>query len=81
MTRFYKEQAEAARRKIRKNELESIATTASVIGIISGLFFLSSNITGNTIANLSIKTTSFLGVILLVIGLITTLLWFIIRKH
>ncbi len=32
------------------------------IGLFAGLFFLSSNITGNTISNLSIKTTSYLGI-------------------
>jgi len=48
---------------------KGIATT-SILGILGGIFFLSSNITGNAIADLTTKTTSFLGAGLLIVGLI-----------
>jgi len=53
------------------NDLEGmVAVFVSFFGILSGLFLLSSNITGNVIATLTTKTTSLLGVGLLIIGLI-----------
>lgn len=42
----------------------------AVLGIISGIFFLSSNITGNAIANMTNSASSFLGAGLLIVGLI-----------
>lgn len=49
-----------------------------VISLISmaGLFFLSSNITGNVVSNLQSETVSFMEVSLLLIGLISGLFWF-----
>ncbi|MDO8528426.1 MAG: hypothetical protein Q7S06_00870 [Nanoarchaeota archaeon] len=49
--------------------------TVSIILFLSGIFFLSNNMTGNAIINLSNKTSSFLGVGLLVTGLIIGLFW------
>ncbi len=60
----------------RKNKLEKNVTgIISVVGLISGIFFISSNITGNVISNLSIKINSFIGMGLLIIGLIAGFFW------
>jgi len=40
-----------------------------IISLLIAIFFLSPNINGNAIANLSIKITSFLGIGLLIINL------------
>ena len=42
-----------------------------VFSFVIGLFFLSSNITGNVISDSSVNAASWIGIILLVIGLIT----------
>ena len=42
----------------------------SIAGILAGIFFLSSNITGNAVANMTNSTSSFVGAGLLIIGLI-----------
>lgn len=55
--------------------LGKATATASIVGVIGGLFFLSSNITGNAIADLTTKTTSFLGAGLLIVGLAAGWFW------
>jgi hypothetical protein len=50
--------------------LEGTLAIASIVGILAGIFFLSSNITGNAIADMTTKTTSFLGAGLLIVGLV-----------
>ena len=50
------------------------------LGVLGGLFFLSPNITGNAIADLSTKTTSFLGAGLLIISLFAGLFLMKIKK-
>lgn len=69
----------------KKNEedtsgLERFIAVISGIGILGSLFFLSPNITGNAISNLTTKTTSFLGVGLLIIGLVAGFFWLKRRK-
>lgn len=54
----------------RKNAWRETTATASIIGILAGIFLLSANITGNAIANLSTNTTSWVGCMLLAIGII-----------
>jgi len=44
-------------------------------GVLLGLFFLSPNITGNVIAGASVKSTSFIGATLFIIGLIAGFFW------
>ena len=57
--------------KGRWHGLEGKATTIISIGEITlGLLFLSPNITGNAILGLQVKSTSFIGAILFIIGLI-----------
>ncbi|MBM3247087.1 hypothetical protein FJZ17_00920 [Candidatus Pacearchaeota archaeon] len=58
------------KQRVTKRGLEKVAATASIIGVLGGIFFLSSNITGNAIADLTTKTTSFLGAGLLIVGLV-----------
>ncbi len=57
--------------KKRKN----MKTVAAVIGLIGGLFFLSPNITGNAIGNLSQSSANFFGLILFVVGLVGAFFW------
>lgn len=52
-----------------------VTATASIIGVLGGIFFLSTNITGNAISDLTTKTTSFLGAGLLVVGLVAGFFW------
>jgi hypothetical protein len=60
--------------------LEGLARTSAIIGLVGGIFFLSTNITGNAIADLSTKTTSFLGAGLLIVGLVAGFFWVKSRK-
>lgn len=48
---------------------------ATIIAVLGGIFFLSSNITGNAIADLTTKTTSFLSAGLLIVGLVVGFFW------
>ncbi len=66
-------QTERERRK--QGGLEKTAVAASIVGIIGGLFFLSSNITGNAIANVSQSSGNILGAVLLVVGLVAGFFW------
>ncbi len=49
--------------------------TLAIAGVLSGLFFLSSNITGNAIANVSQSSGNILGAVLLVVGLVAGFFW------
>ena len=55
--------------------LENLSATTAIIGLIGGLFFLSSNFTGNVIG-LNQSTGNILGAVLLVGGLVGSLFWF-----
>jgi hypothetical protein len=68
--------------KAMKKERRSLGTfvIASIVGILGGIFFLSSNITGNAIADMTTKTTSFLGAGLLIVGLVAGFFWLKGRK-
>jgi hypothetical protein len=59
---------------------ERISSVITIAGLGAGIFFLSSNITGNAIADLSTKKTSFLGAGLLVVGLVAGFFWVKSRK-
>ena len=56
-------------------EATSLATT-SIIGVLGGLFFLSNNITGNAIGNLSNSTSINIGGFLFALGLVAGFFWF-----
>jgi hypothetical protein len=49
--------------------------TASIVGVLGGIFFLSTNITGNAIANVSQGSGNILGIVLLVVGLVAGFFW------
>lgn len=59
----------------RKKNLEHIAGSIAIAGVLGGLFFLSPEITGNAIADLNSQTNSFIGVGLLILGLIAGFFW------
>ena len=61
--------------------LEKATATASIVGLVAGIFFLSTNITGNAIADMATKTTSFLGAGLLIVGLVAGFFWLKGRKR
>ena len=52
-----------------------VSSAIALTGVISGLFFISSSITGNVISNLSSITSSFLGAGLLVVGVVASFFW------
>ena len=55
--------------------LEKVTATASIVGVLGGIFFLSNNITGNAIANISQSSGNILGAVLLVVGLVAGFFW------
>ena len=54
--------------------------TLAIAGLGIGIFFLSSNITGNVIADATTQTTSFLGGGLVLVGLVAGFFWLKNRK-
>jgi hypothetical protein len=58
--------------KIRRRKVLAPA----IIGIVVGIFFLSSNITGNVIGSLNQTSSNWIGIILFVIGLIGAFAYF-----
>jgi len=71
---------ESKRSKGLERALNSASPAIVSVGILSGIFFLSTNITGNAIADFSTKTTSFLGAGLLIVGLVASFFWIKSRK-
>jgi hypothetical protein len=68
------------KRKGLSGIFDQATATASIVGIVGGIFFLSTNITGNAIADMTTKTTSFLGAGLLIVGLVAGFFWVKSRK-
>jgi len=64
----------------KRKSLEKLTGAVAIISIFSGLFLLSSNITGNTIANINQNFNSLLSSILLLIGLVTGFFWIKLRS-
>jgi len=62
-------------KRMKVGGLETATATASIVGLIGGIFFLQSNITGNAIANISQSSGNILGTILLVVGLVAGFFW------
>jgi len=62
-------------KKDYESRLEVYSKAAAIIGIIGAGIFLSSNITGNAIADLSSNTTSWVGGVLLAVGLVAGFFW------
>jgi hypothetical protein len=66
----------------KKSSLEEkVSVAATIIGIGTGLFFLSSNITGKVIADLSSNTSSWIGILFLVISLLAGFFWINKKKR
>ncbi len=67
---------EISRMRVGKRRLEdTVSQIATFVGIIGGIFFLSSNITGNIIGNSEILASNFLGIILFFIGITGLVSW------
>lgn len=64
----------------KTSQLEKTAAAASIVGILGGLFFLSSNITGNAVANVSPSSSNIFGAVLLVVGLVAGFFWISNKK-
>lgn len=52
-----------------------------IVGLVGGIFFLSSNVTGNAISNLSNTTSSWIGGVLILIGVVALGFWIKNRKN
>jgi protein-S-isoprenylcysteine O-methyltransferase Ste14 len=65
---------EKSRKSRRLNK--SVIGIASIVGLLLGIVFLSSSITGNVISNLTNTTTSWMGIILIAFGLIGSYVYF-----
>ena len=72
---FAGETSRILRKYDNPRSLVGTAVAASIVGLVGGIFFLSPNLTGNAIANLSKTTSSGVGVILLLVGLVAGLFW------
>ena len=56
---------------VKKQEaVKSTIAVLGVAGIIAGLFFLSPNLTGNVIGNLTNSTSNYTGIILIALGVL-----------
>jgi len=66
---------EHRKRKFR-SKLETTAATSSIISLLGGIFFLSSNLTGNVIGNMTNSTSNWIGGILFAVGLIGAFVYF-----
>ncbi len=63
----------------KKGLEQTVIAVIAVTGIAASLFFLSSNITGNVIGNMTQNSSNLVGACLLVMGLVAGYLW--IRKR
>lgn len=70
---------------IRRSIYDSLgvkgAVTAVIIGLVGGGIFLSSNITGNAIANMGSGTSNILGAVFLLMALVGGFFWLKKRKN
>lgn len=67
---FEKQNSVLQRVDAEGNLEKKVLSIVATLGILSGLFFLSSNITGNVVGNLNQTSSNWIGGILFVIGLI-----------
>ena len=64
-----------------KDPWNGLYASIATVAILSGIFFLSSNVTGNVISNLSNITSSWIGGVLFCIGLVSCFFWVKSRKR
>lgn len=50
--------------------------TLAILGTLGGLFFLSSNLTGNIVGNMTNSTSNWIGGVLFIVGLVGALIYF-----
>jgi hypothetical protein len=68
-------------RDLKEDRLKKRRTaTVAIISLIGGLFFLSTNITGNVIGNMTNSTSNIIGAVLLIIGLVGGFFWMRSKK-
>ena len=65
-------------RKQSKDITSKFSSIIAIVGLSSGIFFLSSNITGNVIGNQTISNS--IGAVLLIIGLVAGFFWLKSKK-
>lgn len=53
-----------------------VSAAAAITGIMGGIFFLSSNLTGNVVGNLNQSSSNFIGIGLFLVGLVGALYYF-----
>lgn len=63
--------------KTNRNRFSGLekTTATAVIGLLGGLFFLSSNITGNAIGTLNQTSSNWIGAVFLIVGLVAGFFW------
>jgi hypothetical protein len=67
-------------KKAIEERRRGISSVITIAGLGAGIFFLSTNITGNAIADLTTKTTSFFGAGLVIVGLVAGFFWLKSRR-
>lgn len=60
----------------RKRKASRLEGAFAIVGLIVGIFLLSSNITGNAIANINGDSSNLVGIALLAVGLVCSFFWF-----
>ncbi|MDD5192201.1 MAG: DUF308 domain-containing protein [Candidatus Nanoarchaeia archaeon] len=60
----------------KDNNLETAAVATSILAFVGGIFFLSPNLTGNAIGNMTNSTTNIIGVVLFTIGIVGAFFYF-----
>jgi len=71
----YQATQESGRYHGREKQRRGYQAVIATLGLLGAIFFLSSNITGNAIANVSQSSGNILGAILLVVGLVAGFFW------
>lgn len=54
---------------------QKVSSVIAITGVLGGIFFLSNNITGNAITNISPGSGNIIGVVLLMVGLVAGFFW------
>jgi len=74
-TRAYGPDGQNSRYHTYRPSGQDISGMMGIVAIFASIFFLSTNITGNAIANLSNTTTNYIGLCLLALGCISGFFW------
>lgn len=63
----------------KRSPLENFVIAIAVVSLIGSIFFLSGNITGNAVGGLNQASLNWIGILLLVMGLVEV--FFILKKN